>query len=215
MLTYHDITPQKSVWFDTTPNELREQLLWLKSQGATFVTYDQLRAHLTEWRPIPRRAVLITFSDNYRGVYDYGQSILRELEVPSVMFVHTGFVGSEQGRPKMSWDQLRELRDGIGMAVQSQTVSHPRDLTRMRIADRMTEFTRSKASIESNLNQPVTGLAYPNGKWDRCVAENAKSAGYEIAFTEAQRPAQTAESLWSIPRYVHTKYREAWQDANP
>lgn len=219
ILTYHDMVPKRdksALWFDCTPAELESQIKFFKSRGATFVSLETVYQHLKNRKPIPERAVAVTFADNYEGFLRFAWPILKRERVPVTMFVHTGFVGNRNNRPKMSWAQLRELSKDPLFRASSQTVSHPADLRTLTDAQIRKEFSVSKQSLDKNLPGSQSDiLAYPNGKFDARVARIAREAGYRMAFTEAQRPAQLGPDLWRVPRYVHTKYREAWRDANP
>jgi peptidoglycan/xylan/chitin deacetylase (PgdA/CDA1 family) len=216
ILTYHDVIERRrpgSLWFDCTVSELEVQLKWLKKQGATFVSLDDLYSHLTQGSGLPPKAIAITFADNYAGFYRLGAPVLRKYRVPVTMFVHTGFVGSTQGRPKMTWKQLTELSAEGWFSVGSQTVSHPGDLRTLSDSQLQKEFKDSKAKLQSKLRADVPYIAYPNGKWDDRARTFARLAGYRMAFTEVTRPAETSPSIFAVSRYVHTKYRQAWADA--
>lgn len=206
VVTYHDIVErEKGVWFDTTERELLAQLDAIAASGGTFVSLQDLDDRLTEGKEVPVRSYLVTFSDGYRGVFERAWPVLREREIPFVVFMHTGHVGSELGRPKMTWGQLREL-DGSGLGrVESQTVTHPEDLTRLDDVALQGEFLESKAVLEQELDRPVTALAYPNGKFDERVAAQARAAGYRLAFTEELITAESSPDLWRIGRFLHSK----------
>lgn len=215
ILTYHDIIPKRranSVWFDCTVQEFRDQIAWLRKRGAVFVSTHDIYEALEHRRTLPTKAICITFADNYEGFYKYAWPILRKEKIPVTQFVHTGFVGSKVGRPKMTWAQLKELSQSGLVSVASQTVSHPADLTTMSDEAVTKEFTKSRESIAAHIGHPTSELAYPNGKYDARVAALASATGYRIAFTEDCRPAETAKGLFTVPRYVHTKYRQAWAD---
>ena len=207
-LTYHDVAPRKAVWFDCTPGELRGQLDAMARAGVRFVSLAQVEASY-RGRPLPPRAVAVTFADNYRGFLRYAYPLLKARRIPVAMFVHTGFVGSPVGRPKMSWDELRRLdREGL-CTVASQTVTH-RSLAELSSEEIATELRGSKAALEARLGHPVRYLAYPNGSYDaRCEAA-ARAAGYALAFCETQRPF--GRDPYAVERYVHTKWRQALRD---
>ncbi len=216
ILTYHDIIPKRtktSLWFDCSVDEFKNQIAWLKKQGAVFVSTNDIYLALSNQKVLPQKAVCITFADNYEGFYKYAWPILKKEKIPTTQFVHTGFVGSPVGRRKMTWAQLSELaRSGL-VSVQSQTVSHPEDLTKLSDRQILEEFRKSMTTIGARLGHPATELAYPNGKYNPRVAALAKKAGYRICFTEDCRPAEMATNLQMVPRYVHTKYRDAWNSA--
>lgn len=215
MLVYHDFVPVRakgSVWFDCTPGEFRGQLDALRKAGATFISVETLVAGLKGQHQLPKRAVCLTFADGYAGFKTYAAPELEKRGIPAAMFSHTGFIGSKVGRPKLTWSDMKTL-EGQGVRFYSQTVTHPTDLTNLSKAALRKEFTDSRAVLQKKLGGSRSFLAYPNGKWDPRIAGVARQTGYAAAFTEAQRPVQTTESLWSIPRYVHTKWRQAMRDA--
>lgn len=218
VLTYHDVIARRdanAVWFDATQDEFRDQIDWLLEQGAEFISLDQLRQGLVGQIELPDRAVALTFADNYAGFYERAWPLLRERGIPVAMFVHTSMVGSRQGRPKMTWEQLRELADTGLVTVGSQTVSHPKDLAQLTDEQVAREMVESKLALERELGRPCLYVAYPNGKFDQRSVEAARSAGYLMAFTEEQTPAELSPSLFEVARYVHTKYRQAWKEGAP
>lgn len=159
-------------------------------------------------------SVALTFADGYEGFYRYALPILRRRKIPGTMFVHTGFVGNRSGRPKMNWPQLVELdREGL-VDIASQTVSHPADLRMLSESKLRDEMVKSKATLEHVLGHVVTRIAYPNGKFDARVAKAAQAAGYTSAYTEELQPVERATSFWTIPRYVHTRWRQAIADVS-
>lgn len=216
ILTFHDIIARRdasALWFDCTTSEFTGILDWLQARHAHFISVDQLYRHLTQRAPIPSHAIVLTFADNYLGFYLRAVPILRRRHIPAAMFVHTGFVGSPIGRPKMDWEQLGELERGGLIDIESQTVSHPPDLRKLKAGPLEREMSDSRRALERHLGHPVRFLAYPNGKWDERAIAAARKAGYVMAFTEDCRPAERTDSIYSVPRYVHTKYRQAWADA--
>ena len=218
ILTYHDIIPirtRSSLWFDCSVSEFKGQIKWLRHRGAKFVSSNDVIDSIVSHHPLPKNAICICFADYYEGFYTYAWPILKQEGIPITQFVHTGYVGSKVGRPKMNWSQLVDLdRSGL-VTIASQTVTHPADLTKMSSAAVLAEFTRSRKMLATKLGHDVVQLAYPNGKYDSRVSALARQAGYRAAFTEECQPAESAKSYFEIPRYVHTKYREAWWSKSP
>lgn len=216
VLTFHDVIERRdksALWFDCTIAELTQILDWLTRHGAHFISLDQLYKHLTTGAALPAHPVAITFADNYLGYYQRAWPLLKSRRISSAMFVHTGFVGSPIGRPKMSWAQLVELdRSGL-VTVGSQTVTH-RSVTTLTGQDVLKEFAQSKRALEEHLGHPIVSLAYPNGAFNGQDAKIAERTGYQMAMTERLNPAEGSPSIFEVARYVHTKYRQAWQDAN-
>jgi len=216
VLTYHDIIPERttdSLWFDCSIPEFEAQLDWLARRGAHFVSTKELYDHLTKGSRLPSHAIAITFADNYLGFYRNALPVLRRRHIPVTMFVHTDYVGSPVGRPKMNWAQLKELdREGL-VTIASQTRTHPEDLRTLSDKALREEMAGSKRALEDHLGHPVAFIAYPNGKFNPRVAKAALDAGYRMGFTERLNPAEKSPNIFMVARYVHTKYRLAWGDA--
>ncbi len=193
-------------------SELEVQIRFFRQRGAVFVSTKQVADALITHKSLPANAVCLTFADNYEGFYRFAFPILKREKIPATQFVHTGYVGSSVGRPKMTWEQLKEIdRSGL-VTIASQTVSHPENLCALSDAQVLKEFRDSKASLEKRLGHSVDQLAYPNGKFDHRIAKLARAAGYRIAYTEECHPAESAKDIYQVARYVHTKYAKAWLD---
>jgi biofilm PGA synthesis lipoprotein PgaB len=97
------------------------QMDWLRNNGYHFVTLDDLLADEAGRKPLPDKAVLITFDDGYRSMYDHAWPILKAWKIPAVVAVvgiweddrtTVNFDGKIIPREKlMSWKDLRELAD--------------------------------------------------------------------------------------------------------
>lgn len=214
-LCWHDIIPRRtasSVWFDCTVAEFKEQLATMTREGCTFISIQQLYDAFTKGTQLPPKPVVLTFADGYEGFYRYAVPILSQQKIPVAQFVHTGFVGSQVGRPKMTWDQLEELDRKPWITIGSQTVTHPADLRQVHGGALAREMEDSRAALESHFHHKVRWLAYPNGKFNAEDEAAAKAAGYLMAFCEHQRPCQESPSIYAVNRYVDTLWKTALHD---
>lgn len=74
----------------------REQLRIVRRRFAP-MRFDELLDHLDRGRPVPRRAVLISFDDGYDDNHRVAYPLLREAGLSAMFFVSTGHIDS--GRP--------------------------------------------------------------------------------------------------------------------
>lgn len=216
VIMYHDVIQKRgrgSVWFDITEAEFREQMDWITEQGITPISLEQLHRHLTRGEEVPEKSVVLTFDDNYQGFNDIAYPILKEKQFPSAMFVHTNFVGDKTGaHPKMDWETLKALDADPLVTIASHTLSHPADMAKLSLEDQERELTESKSILETELGHPVPYFAYPNGTGDKVTFEAAKAAGYTMAFTIVNGPAEESPDIMTINRYVHTRFKKAFED---
>ena len=88
-----------------TPEMFERQMRHL-ARDFTVIALDDLHEHLATGRPLPDRPALITFDDGYRDNHASAFPVLRALELPAVVFIVTGAIGTDR---VMWWDELSFL----------------------------------------------------------------------------------------------------------
>ncbi|MDR9900093.1 polysaccharide deacetylase family protein [Aetokthonos hydrillicola Thurmond2011] len=212
ILMYHDILPQKQVFFDVTPEELEKHFQLIKEQGLTPITLDQLMTHLQTGLPLPEKPVLLTFDDGYGGHYQYVYPLLKKYGYPAVFSVYTSGIGQNTGRSHVSWEQLKEMAASPLVTIASHSVSHPEDLRAIPDDRLQAEVTESKTVLETNLGIPIRYFTYPAGKYDERVARAVYGAGYQLALTMNdvdERYAGASDSLLAVSRFGQSKIKDA------
>src|SRR5689334_6188712 len=134
ILSYHEIAePGEALSPDyaVKPTMFVRQMDWLRNNGYHFVTVDDLLADEAGRKPLPDKAVLITFDDGYRSMYDHAWPILRSWKIPALVAVvgaweddktQVNFDGKEIPRSKlMSWAELKELAGSALVEIGSHT----------------------------------------------------------------------------------------------
>ncbi len=102
-------------------SELAAQFSWLREHGFVSVDIDDLLAAQKGERPLPEKAVLLTFDDGYQGMYEQVFPLLRAFDYRAVLAVVGSWLetpadkdvmyGSEpvSRRYFLSWQQIREM----------------------------------------------------------------------------------------------------------
>ncbi len=88
IISYHEIADHESAlvpFYTVSPLNFMRQMDWLKNNGYHFVSVDDVLADRSGKRPLPDKAVLITFDDGYRSVYTYAFPILKMYHIPTVI----------------------------------------------------------------------------------------------------------------------------------
>lgn len=162
VLSYHEISDRQDALvpgYAVTPASFAQQMQWLKDSGYHFVSMDEVLADRSGMRPLPDRAVLITFDDGYRSVYTSAYPVLESLHIPAVIALVGSWLASTDrvdfdGRsiPRedlLSWQEIQEMtRSGLvevashsyalhqGIAANPQGNLQPAATARRWIADR-------------------------------------------------------------------------------
>ena len=185
------------------------QLEWLQRLGVRFIPVKDLRAWLIDQKPIPRRAAVLTFDDAYASIYEHVFPFLKQQAIPFTVFVIAGLIGGTsnfyadrggQKRRHLDHGQLKSLIDSGLVEVGAHGYDHL-DLTRTSGASLTKELSFAKDLLEDSLNVAVPYLAYPYGSATRAVRQEARQAGYQLAFTTRKlKLTSAAVDLFAIPR---------------
>jgi len=108
VLSYHEIA-EKSETLDSTyavtPENFELQMRWLKQNGYHFIGIDDILSYRMKGKPLPEKAVLITFDDGYQSVYANAYPVLKKYKIHTVI----ALVGS--------WLQAKEKVDFSGHTI--------------------------------------------------------------------------------------------------
>ena len=208
---YHEISaePVSASWLAAAPDRFAQQLEYLHASGYHTVTAAELVTAMKSGTPLPAKPVVLTFDDGTADFYEVALPMLAEHGFTATLFATSGWMTGAQGRTcgrtvrkvpagMLSWDQLRAIA-GAGIEIGGHTVTHPQldqlppDLLGKELAD-------SKNELESQLGQPVSGVAYPFGYSSRLVRAHAACAGYEYGCVVGNRLATGASDQFALPR---------------
>ncbi|MDZ7341194.1 MAG: polysaccharide deacetylase family protein [candidate division KSB1 bacterium] len=86
-MTQPQVTP---LFFHTIGKDLfRKCMLWLKKNGYVFISTDELVEIIKHRRPMPPKAVWITFDDGWKENMDTVIPVIVELNIPVTFFIST------------------------------------------------------------------------------------------------------------------------------
>ena len=105
---------------------------------------------------------------------------------------------TSEAKPKMMTpEQVKQLSE-LGIEIGAHTVDHP-ILKSQTLAEQTRQISESKQTLESWINKPVTGFAYPNGKPDNDYTSEAvvavAAAGFDYGVS-TQWGISTPQAKW-------------------
>jgi peptidoglycan/xylan/chitin deacetylase (PgdA/CDA1 family) len=185
--------------FTVTPELFEGHLKYFRDNGYQVVLVGELIEYFKTGKPLPEKAVAITFDDGYLEHYDNAFPLLKKYGVKATFFIPTGWVGTSTRGDMMSWAQIKQMSDA-GMAIGSHAITHP-NLQNISDEDLKRELEGSKKMIEEKIGISCDLLAYPGGNHDARVIEAVASAGYEGALSVYKIIAQAPKYIYSIRRF--------------
>ena len=208
ILMYHRVAEAgaaATARYGVTPAAFDEQLRYLREAGFRGVELDEWSEAMELRRPLPGRAIMITFDHGYRDFLDQAWPLLQRHSFSATVFLVSDLVGrsnawdSVHGEelPLLTWDEIRELsRAGVGFGAHS--ASHPR-LTGLGPAG-IARGRRSRAALQRGLGRPVTAFAYPHGDNDATVRHLVGACGFAYGLTCRREWSAFGDDLLDLPR---------------
>ncbi len=202
-IAYHDVRHDLAADYDAdqlaiSTQHLAAHFAWLHHHGYTPVSIDDLIAAARDERPLPEKAVLLTFDDGLKSVYTDVYPLLQIFKYPAVVSVVTDWLdmspdetvdydGRQLGPEDfISWTEAREMQasDLVEFA------SHSADLHRGIVAN-----------PQANLIPAAISRAYSGGRYESHGDFRARIAADLARSAEAIRTA-----LGSSPRVITWPY---------
>lgn len=179
-LTYHTITAQTREKFAHQMAMLKETVRVIASP--THQRFDR-GCHY----------VVITFDDAFRSFAENALPVLKNLQLPVMLFVPTGYLGRKStwfdygtenpvGEDVVSVDELKQLVSQHTIEIGSHTVNHP-NLVEISDEESRAEFRDSRETLESLLGRKVNSISFPYGSYGEREMKLAQENGYDFCFT--------------------------------
>jgi peptidoglycan/xylan/chitin deacetylase (PgdA/CDA1 family) len=215
ILNYHGINDNSSNPYAVSTTDFTGQMHYL-SKHFVPVSIDDLVLTLRTGNTVSPRAVAVTFDDGYRDLYVNAYPVLTDLAIPATIFLPIDFIDSDPkytpGRRLaqsdfLSWDQVREMK-GKGINFASHTCNHV-SLAQLSPQQIQYELVESKSRLEKELDERVTGFAYPYGTVrdvDRSIEEAVAAAGYGWAVTGTSGVNNGRSDLFALRRTKIERY---------
>jgi len=157
--------------------DFARQLRWLASHRYRAVTLGDVHEYWRGRRALPRKPVVLTFDDGYRGQFTIAGPLLRARGWPGVLNLEVAHVVHQDLTPRMVRLLLAD-----GWEVASHTLTHP-DLTTLDARQLRREVGGSRRWLRRRFDVSVDFFCYPAGRYDRRVIGAVRAAGYLGATT--------------------------------
>jgi biofilm PGA synthesis lipoprotein PgaB len=141
VFAYHDVREDvkreyAADQYAISAENLAMHFAWLRDNRYNVVSLDQVLAATEGRRPLPPKAVLLTFDDGLASVYTTVYPMLKLFDYPALVSVVTAWIETEvevvyenhllSSRDFLTWEQMREMQDSGLIEI----VSHTHDMHR-------------------------------------------------------------------------------------
>lgn len=218
-LIYHSVSGNLNLELDVPVPLFRRQMKFLAQTGRV-IHYNHAIAALQSQNISTPDAFVLTFDDGFVNFYTQVFPILRELHIPAMLFVTTGFV--EDGIPypisghisshlnakPVTWDMLGEMLQSGLVTLGAHTHTHI-DLSSGSEDQVIEELAKPKELFRQRLGLKVEHFAYPKALWNQ-TAENLVVQHYASAVISGGRKATPHQfNPYRIPR-IPIRRSDGW-----
>jgi len=212
IIFYHCVKDEANSYLRPTKIADFEHQMRYLSKTHSPISLERVAQHVRNGTSLPSKAVAVTFDDGYQDNYENAYPILKKYNIPAMVFLATGFIGTgeipawEKGRYTgekalmLSWRQVREMSEG-GISFGSHTLTHP-FLTRIPRRQVEKEIRLSKDMIEQQTGRPVTTFAYPSGDFNSDTKGMVSEAGYSAAVSTMPGHNSAHDDVYALKRNV-------------
>ena len=177
VIYYHDIVNSGDGYSyqRVEKNIFNEQMSYLQKNGYTSLLFEDLQ------KPLPEKAILITFDDGFRTVYENAMPIMRKFGMKGNIFLPAQYV-EEENSHFMTWNMLKGLYDAGDFSVAGHTYSHV-DIRNLSEKEMEFEIEKSNQLLKERLNIQTESFCMPYGKYDkRSMKSLRKHSQYKYIF---------------------------------
>ena len=204
ILTYHQVRPitdsddERYRRFITSPEEFERQMQFIKEEGYSVVSLEDVAEHLASNTPLHGKNIALTFDDGYKSQYTFAFPILQKFGYTGTFFIYTNAI--ENLSASMTWEEIVDL-DKHGMTIGAHTRSHAM-LT--NISDKkilFDEIEGSKDDIQAHLQKSIDLFAYPFGAYNNQISAEVLQEGFVGAVSVNMGHLQTKQIRYALKRY--------------
>ena len=203
ILLYHHISSTMPRSTSLSAQEFEGHLEYLKQNDYTVVDLASAITAVQQGTELPEKAIVITFDDAWRNIYEQGLPLLRKYDYPFTVFVNTDPV-DQNNRHAMTWDMLRDLKKQ-GVTLANHTRDHDYLVRKPMYNDQwlaatLDNINYAQQRLTDELGPVPKWLAYPFGEYNNRLKHALKDQGY-IAFGQQSGGVAEFSDWQALPRF--------------
>ena len=200
---YHRFNENKYPSTNIQLDIFKKQLQIIEDEGIEFVHPKNFEKSLSEKKR--SKKILLTIDDGLLSFYENAWPILREKNIPFILFVNTREVGVFN---YMNWDQILELHNSKNVEIGNHSHSHEYLVDKSPEEIKM-DIAKSIKIFENKLGKNSNFFSYPFGEYSLEFKNIIKDFGFKYAFGQHSGVIDETKDLWELPRFpINEKYGE-------
>ncbi len=202
-IMYHRFDENKYPSTNIQLDVFKEQLKIIEDEGIEFIHPKNFKQSLSQNKDT--RKVLLTIDDGLLSFYKNAWPILKEKNIPFILFISTREVGAYN---YMNWDQISELYKEENVEIGNHSHSHE------YLVEEDNELIKNDILKSINIFNDKLGhqsefFSYPFGEYSIEFKKIIQELGFKYAFGQHSGVIDETKNLWELPRFpINEKYGE-------
>lgn len=180
-----------------TPAAFEAQLKYLKDNGFTTISLQDLHDYLSKGKPLPAKPIALTFDDGHLDAYANAFPLLKKYGMTGTFFVVTDFINYKDPE-YVTWEMVKAM-SRAGMSIESHSRTH-KDMRNRGNAFLVWEILGPIEQITAFTGKRPYFFCYPGGQYDQAVINVLRSAGTLAAVTTHPGSTYTLANAMTWPR---------------
>ena len=228
IVMYHNITCDKSKAgkYTVTDNEFRKDLEYIRSNGYTTITVNELSEYVNGKAALPEKPIMITYDDGFESFYALAYPLLKQYGMKAVVSV-IGSVAEKYSAiddhninySNLTWDEINEMAKSGFVEFQnhSYNMHNSQNGQRKGISKKKGEsdeeykkaltadLIKAQELFSTNCGFAPIAVAYPYGAKSKSTLEIIKECGFVCTLGCEEKTnkiiAGNSECLFNLGRY--------------
>lgn len=203
ILLYHHVSPTTPNATSVSPATFRQHMKYLAEHHQVLPLKEVIEA-LQNKQSLPDKAVVITFDDGYKNIYENAHPILTEFGFPYTIFINPPLIGNLS--VQLDWQQVK-LMAKQGVSFANHGSQHTHMLTRKIdepekkwLSRTLREIEIAETILKEKLGYSLKYFAYPYGEFDSKLQALLGAKGY-VGFGQQSGAIASYSDFSALPRY--------------
>ena len=201
ILMYHSVG-ENGAFFTVKPDDFKRQLLYLKANYSV-ILLSELIKKIKKGESV-ENYVCITFDDGYLDNFGRAFPLFKELDLPSTIFMPTGFIdksmtGGGVSMRLMSEANIKEMSESGFVEFMPHTDNH-KILTEISEKEAIKEIESSYEKLQKLTGKEANILAYPKGKFNDKIISYLKNNDWLGAVTVKEGLNKPNSNIFTLKR---------------
>lgn len=227
IIMYHHMLKEGKLIGDycITPTQFEEDLKYIKNNGYTTISADDLMEFYENHIDLPEKPILITFDDGYESSFTYAFPLLKKYNMKAIISIIGNYSDLYSNVPTceksvsyshITWDEakimqssglieignhtynLHSIKNGIKGVVKNNDNNFYDNVVR-------NDINKLQEKIEKKLGIKTLIFAYPFGNRNEKTDKILKDAGFKVVFGCEEKvnilKGQSEDELFNMKRF--------------